>query len=101
MKKCQTMLITLILPLVLAACGGGSPAVDSFIDSYEEAVVGFENMAGKSSTSIQDINEMTMTNMAMASKVEELKNENWTDAQRKEYLELTNRFSQALLRMSK
>ena len=57
-------------------------------------------MAGKGSISIQDISKMNAKNMAMANEGATLQSEEWTDAQRKQYLELTNRFSKAMFKIS-
>ena len=100
MKKYRTTLLLLVLTLALLACGGGSTQVDSFIDSYENVIEGFEDMAGKGSISIQDISKMNAKNMAMANEGATLQSEEWTDAQRKQYLELTNRFSKAMFKIS-
>ena len=100
MKKYQTIPWLLILTFALLACSGGSPKVDSFLDSYENVIEGFEDMAEKGSISIQDMNKMNTKNIAMASEGTKLQSEEWTDAQRKQYLELTNRFSKAMFKIS-
>jgi len=101
-RKHRTLLMTIITPFLLVACGGGSSKVDEFLDSYESSIEGFEDMANKGSVSLSDINKMNQNSLELTEQVNDLKEaEEWTDSQTSRYLKLTSRFSEAMTEMSK
>lgn len=97
MKK-QNLLYLLILFLL----GCSSDPIDQFLDKYEEAVVKWEKLSNSGSISVDEISEMSKDNIELSSAGEKLKSgSEWTDSQKKRYLDLSTRFSKAMMKMSK
>jgi hypothetical protein len=97
MKKYRTTPLLLVLTLALLACDGGSPLVNSCLDTMESVVEGYEQAARKEPVSTQDqfkngraARELGRCSLAMAS-------EEQTDAQLERAFELGARMQKALL----
>lgn len=97
MKK-QNFLIFLILFFI----GCSSDPVDKFLNEYEKVVEKWESKANSSTISLSDINELNQASLKFSEKAQELKRaKDFSPDQLKRYVELSSRFSNALLKMSK
>jgi len=82
-------------------------SVDAFLDSYEKSVVQYEELVtndayinGDMMAILTHINNASVANLEMTQKYEDLKQVEWSNKQEMRYLLLTNRFSQAMLKLS-
>jgi hypothetical protein len=92
--------VIIVLTFFLA-CSSKSE-VDNFLDKYEDAVVNWEKLADSDRITIDDISAMSKDNIELSSAGEKLKSgSEWTDSQKKRYIDLTTRFSKAMMKMSK
>ncbi len=108
MKTLIMAMLVATFALVVGCSDGGSKAVNEFLDSYESSVKGFEDMVTSGAMSSDDItvmmkavNEMNLKNLEMSQKAKALKEEEWSDEQRKRMMILANRFSETMMKMSK
>ena len=103
MKKFSTIFFhgTFFLLFLFSACSSNSK-VDNFLDKYESSVEKWEKIADSGNFSIDDITEMSKDYLELSSAGEKLKGDTeWTDSQKRRFIDLASRFSKAMMKMSK
>ena len=105
-KTTYYSLSSILAFLFLTSCSA-SNSVDAFLDSYEKAVVNWENTVtdekfanGDTASMLSFINKANVANLEMANEAESLQEVEWSTGQQMRYMSLTNRFSQAMLKLS-
>ena len=93
-----------VISLLMISCGGtgSSSKVDDFLNEYKKITVKWEKKVTSGSLTLDDINEMSKSNIDLADKAAKLKgNEKWSSKQLKRYSDISTKFSKALIEMSK
>jgi len=96
-------IILFVVSLLLLSCSGAgsSSKVDDFLNEYEKIAVKWEKKVASGSFTLDDINEMSKSNIDLADKSAKLKGtEKWSSKQLKRYSDITTRFSKAMMEMS-
>ncbi|MCZ2222307.1 MAG: hypothetical protein LC122_01560 [Chitinophagales bacterium] len=96
----RTILIKSVFLFFIIGCSD-SP-VDNFLDKFEETVIKWEKLSDSGDITVNDISEMSKDNIELSSAGEKLKSgSEWTESQKKRYIDLSTRFSKAMIKMSR
>ncbi|MDL2307663.1 hypothetical protein LJC48_06550 [Desulfovibrio sp. OttesenSCG-928-C06] len=96
-SRMLALLVTLMLALSLAACGGSDP-VDDLLKDYETFVVKCEDLAKKDNISMDEAQKFLQDAVEFSQKAQKnfSADTKMSDAQTKRYTDLSNRLMQAV-----